>query len=230
MKGAIKPEYTLLVLDAMTGQESLNVAQAFNNAVGYQMAMLTKIDSDTRAGAAFAFRYVVQKPIVFIGAGEKIVDIERFYPDRVAGRILGMGDVLTFIEKAELSVKQSEQEAMEKAFIQGRLTLQDFANQLAMVNKLGSLSQISKYMPGIPGLKISPEMIEKGERELKKFKAIIDSMTKKERIRPAVLDSSRKKRIAIGAGVMVTDVNLMLASRFEESQQYAKLFKQLLRK
>ncbi len=224
----IKPQYKILVVDAMTGQESLNVAQAFQEGVGYQMAMLTKMDSETRGGAAFAFRYVQKKPIIFVGCGEKKEDIQLFHPDRMAGRILGMGDLLSLIERADEQVQKTEQEALYKAMMEGRMTLQDFANQLAMVNKLGSLSQLSKYMPGIGGAQISPDMIEKGDRELKKFRAIISSMSAKERLDHRILNGSRKERVARGAGVAVADVNLLL-ERFEQSQQYAKLFKRFWR-
>lgn len=221
---ALKPKYKILVLDAMTGQESLAVAQSFNESVGFDMAVLTKLDSNTRAGAAFAFRYALKKPIVFVGSGEKLADLERFFPERLAGRILGMGDMASLVEQATAKIKQSEQEAMEKTLLKGHMTLQDFADQMKMVQKMGSLTQIAKYMPGAGSAQITPEMIQKGEVELKKFEAIISSMTKKERVLPKILDASRKKRIAQGAGVSVTDVNLLL-DRFEQSQQYVKLLK-----
>jgi signal recognition particle subunit SRP54 len=221
---ALKPKYKILVLDAMTGQESLSVAQTFNESVGFDMAVLTKLDSNTRAGAAFAFRYALKKPIVFVGAGEKLADLERFFPERLAGRILGMGDMATLVEQATQKIKQSEQEAMEKTLLKGHMTLQDFADQMKMVQKMGSLTQIAKYMPGAGSAQISPEMIQKGEAELKKFDAIISSMTLKERVMPKVLDASRKKRVAQGAGVSVADINLLL-ERFEQSQQYVKLLK-----
>ncbi len=220
----LKPKYKLLVLDAMTGQESLSVAQSFNQAVGFDAAVLTKLDSDTRAGAAFAFRYALKKPIVFVGSGEKIADLERLYPERLAGRILGMGDIATLMERANEKIKQSEQDSLKKAFNKGQITLQDFADQMKMVQKMGSLSQIVKYMPGAANPAFSPEMIQKGEAELKRFNAIISSMTPKERILPRILDASRKKRIAKGAGVQVNDINLLL-ERFEQSQQYVKLLK-----
>ncbi len=220
----LKPKYKLLVLDAMTGQESLNVAQTFNQSVGFDSAILTKMDSNSRAGAAFAFRYALKKPIIFVGAGEKIADLERLYPERLAGRILGMGDMATLVEQANEKIKQSEQDSLEKTFNKGHMTLQDFADQMKMIQKLGSLSQISRYMPGGIGASLSPEMIQKGEVELKKFNAIVSSMTHKERVLPKILDASRKKRIAKGAGVHVSDINLLL-DRFEQSQQYVKLLK-----
>lgn len=225
----LSPRYKLLVLDAMTGQESLNVADAFEQGVGYQYAILSKLDSDTRGGAAFAFRYAQKKPILFVGVGEKIDDLQRFHPDRMAGRILGMGDVLSLIERADEKIKQSEQDEMYKAFTKGKMTLQDFASQLNMVSKIGSLSQIAKYMPGMGGINLSQDMLDKGEHELKKFRAIIGSMTPKERIYSHILDNSRKQRVAKGAGVAVTDINLLL-QRFEQSQQYVKLFKKFGRR
>ncbi|HEV2601703.1 MAG TPA: signal recognition particle protein [Candidatus Babeliales bacterium] len=225
----LKPRYKLLVLDAMTGQESLNVAQAFEQAVGYQYAILSKMDSDTRGGAAFVFRYAQKKPILFVGIGEKIDDLEQFYPDRMAGRILGMGDVLTLIERATDRINESEQEVIQASFMKGKLNLQDFANQLDMMSKIGSLSQIAKYIPGMNSMNIPQEKLEKGEAELIKFKAIINSMTPKERIVPRLLDGSRKQRIARGAGVTLADINVLL-QRFEESQQYVKLFKKFGRR
>ena len=220
----LKPKYKFLVLDAMTGQESLNVAQRFNQSVGFDSAVLTKLDSDTRAGAAFAFRYALKKPIIFVGTGEKVADFERFAPERVAGRILGMGDIASLVEKANEKIKKSEQDALEKSFKTGSFTLQDFADQMKMMQKIGSLSQIAQYMPSGISPSLSPDMIQKGEIELKRFSAIISSMTQKERINSRILDASRKKRIALGSGASVGDINLLL-ERFEQSQQYVKLLK-----
>lgn len=222
----LDPKYKILVLDAMTGQESLSVARAFEQAVGFNWAVLSKMDSETRGGSAFAFRYVMQKPVQFIGTGEKIDDLEQFYPDRMAGRILGMGDVLSLVERAQERVQQEEQDALYASMSRGRLTLQDFAKQLSMVDKLGSFGQISKYMPGMAGKAIPADQIEQGEKQLKKFRAIISSMTLKERLNPAVLDGSRKQRIARGAGVVVSDIHVLL-ERFEQSQQYVKLFQKM---
>jgi signal recognition particle subunit SRP54 len=217
----LQPTNKLLVLDAMTGQESLAIAKAFNDIIGFQGAILTKMDSDTRGGAAFAFRFVLKKPIVFVGEGEKITDLTIFYPDRAAERILGMGDIRGLIERAEEKIATSEQEKAEKAFRSGSFSLQDFADQMSMMNKLGSLSQLLKYMPGI-GTKISPEMVERGEIELVRFRAIISSMTPKERLNESILNDSRMQRVAQGAGVKKEDV-AMLLKRFEEAKQYVKL-------
>jgi signal recognition particle subunit SRP54 len=220
----LKPRYKFLVLDAMTGQESLTVARSFDQSVGFDHAILSKMDSDSRGGAAFSFRYVLKKPILFIGTGEKISDLEPFHADRMSGRILGMGDIVSLVEKADEKIKQSEQESAYKAFMSGNFSLQDFAQQMEMMGRLGSMSQLLKYIPGMGNMKLTPEMVEKGEQELKRFKAIISSMTPKERINPAILNSSRKQRIAKGAGVAVDQVNQLL-QRFEQSKQYVKLFK-----
>jgi signal recognition particle subunit SRP54 len=220
----IQAQQKILVLDAMTGQESLRVAQAFEQAVGFNGAILTKLDSDTRAGAAFAFAYQVKKPIWFLGSGEKHEDLDHFKPDRIASRIIGMGDIQTLLEHAQRKIAQKEQEDAQKAFDKGILTLEDFAKQLDMVNKLGSFSQLLKYMPGMGGMNLSPDMISKGEAQVKQFKAIIGSMTPKERLNPTLLNGSRKQRIAKGAGVQVSQVNLLL-DRFEQTQQFVKLLK-----
>jgi len=179
------------------------------------------MDSDTRGGAAFAFRFVLKKPIVFVGEGEKVTDLNSFYPDRAAERMLGMGDIRTLIERAEEKISAAEQEKAEQVMNSGVFSLQDFADQMAMMNKIGSLSQLLQYMPGM-GAKISPEMIQRGELELIKFRAIIGSMTLKERLNATILNNSRMQRVAKGAGVAVTDVARLL-KRFEEAKQYAKL-------
>jgi len=220
----INPDYKLLVLDAMTGQESLSVARNFAQHVGFDGAALTKMDSDTRGGAAFSFSYALQKPIVFVGTGEKPGDMQLFWPDRMAKRILGHGDMATLAEKASEKIKKSEQDSMYESLSKGSFSLQDFADQMSMMSRLGSMTQVMKYMPGMADANISSEDLEKGELELKKFKAIISSMTYIERYNPKILDKSRKKRIASGAGVDVQDVNCLL-SRFEQSKQYVKLLK-----
>lgn len=223
---ALSPKYKVLVLDSMTGQESLKVAQAFDQAVGFHSAILTKLDSEARSGSAFAFRYALKKPIAFIGSGEKIDDLEQFHPDRMATRILGMGDVLSLIEKAEEKINKSEQEEAARAFMSGKFSLEDFAKQMEMVNRLGSLSKIAQYIPGLGGMKLPQDAIEKGEKEMKKFRAIISSMTPKERTLPRILDASRKQRVARGSGTAVSDINLLL-ERFEQSQQFVRLLKKV---
>jgi signal recognition particle subunit SRP54 len=220
----LQPKHTLLVLDAMTGQESLAVARAFEQGVGFQAAVLTKIDSDTRGGAAFSFRYALKKPIVFMGSGEKLENLEPFYPERVASRILGMGDIKSLIERAEEKIKAEEQQTMYRSFQDGTMNLEDFAQQIDMINRLGSLSSLMKYMPGMGTVSISQDQVDQGQQEMKRFRAIMSSMTRKERLYPQLLDVSRKQRVAKGAGVAVDEVNKLL-SRFDQMRQYAKLIK-----
>jgi signal recognition particle subunit SRP54 len=220
---AIEPQYKILILDSMTGQESLAVAQAFDQAVGFCGAILTKTDSDSRGGAAFAFRFALKKPILFVSHGEKIDDLSLFHPQRAVSRMLGMGDIQTLVERANEKIQQEEQEAAYKAFTSGKLTLEDFAKHMDMMNKLGSLSSIMKFLPGVPAQMLSDDAMAKGELQMKKFRAIIGSMTRKERLNPAVFDKSRKERVANGAGVHVQDIQDLL-QRFKEMQQYVKIF------
>lgn len=224
IKKILQPKYNVFVMDAMTGQESLVVAKAYEQQVGFDMAILSKMDSDARGGAAFAFRYVLKKPIYFMGVGEKFDQFEIFRPERVARRMLGMGDVLTLMENAQDKIKQSEQESIARSIMSGDITLDDFAKQLSMVSKLGSISSIMKFMPGMATMKVSEQDTARGEQEMKKFQAILSSMTSKERLSPNILDVSRKKRIADGAGVDLVNVNLLL-QRFEQSKQFVKLLK-----
>lgn len=220
----LQPKHKLLILDAMTGQESLAVARAFEQGVGFQGAVLTKIDSDTRGGAAFSFRYALKKPIIFMGSGEKLEDLEQFHPERAASRMLGMGDIKSLIERAEQKIKADEQQSVYRSFQDGKMNLEDFAQQMDMINKLGSLSSIMKYMPGTGNLSVSQDQLDQGQQEMNRFRVIMSSMTRKERLYPPLLNDSRKKRVAKGAGVAVGEVNKLL-SRFDHMQQYAKLIK-----
>ncbi len=225
IKKILQPKYNFMILDGMTGQESLSVAQTFENTVGFDGAILSKMDSGARGGAAFAFRYVLKKPIYFVGTGEKLENLEIFRPERIAKRMLGMGDMLTLIEQAQDKIKQADQEKMTKAMMSGDITLDDFAQQLNMVSKLGSISSILKFMPGMGNISIPSAEISKGEGELKKFRVILGSMTHQERVKPSLLqDISRKNRIAKGAGVDVATIQLLL-QRFEQSKQFVKLLK-----
>lgn len=226
INNAVAAALKILVLDAMTGQESLSVARSFDAAVGFDMAILSKFDSDSRGGAAFSFRYALKKPIGFVGVGEKIADLELFHPDRVAGRMLDQGDLATLTERANEKIEEKEQEAAYKAFMTGNFTLADFAQQMQMMQRIGNMSQLLRYIPGMGALKLSSDMIEKGEGELKRFKAIINSMTQKERLNHKIIDKSRKKRISRGAGVLPAAVDDLI-SRFEQSKQYATLFKKM---
>lgn len=219
----LSPRYKILVLDAMTGQESLRVAKTFDEQIGFNGAILTKMDSDARGGAAFAFRYALKKPIFFAGFGEKIEDLQKFHPDRIAQRMLNFGDITTFLEKAEEKIKKAEQDQAYNAFMSGSLTLDDFAKQMEMMSRIGSLSQLAQYIPGL-GKSITQEQLQSGEREMKRFRAIISSMTLMERRNASLIDSSRKKRIALGSGVKEEDITLLL-QRFEEAKQYVKMLK-----
>lgn len=219
-----RPQQILLVLDGMTGQESVDVAKTFDAAIGITGAIITKMDSGARGGAAFAFRYMVKKPIFFMGNGEKQEDLEPFRPERIAGALLGEGDLQTLLEKAEAKIQVDEQERLQKALLSGSFTLQDFADQLGMMQRLGSLSSLMSYMPGMSAMKMTPQMVQQGELELKRFRAILQSMTPKERLKPVILNNSRKQRIARGAGVRIQEVNNLL-SRFEQTQQFVKIFK-----
>jgi signal recognition particle subunit SRP54 len=224
IESKVKPRYKVLVLDAMTGQESLKVARAFDQVVGFDGAILSKMDSETRGGAAFAFRYLLKKPIWFVGSGEKVDDLELFIPDRVATRMLGMGDIVTLVEKASEKIDASQQESMTRRLMSGNFTLEDFAEQMGMMNKLGPLQKVMKYIPGMG--QVSPDVMERAQGEMKYFKAIIFSMTPNERVIPRILDGSRKKRIAFGSGTSVQQVNNLL-QKFEQSRQFGKMFKKM---
>ena len=220
----LQPRQKLLVLDAMTGQESLAVAKAFDQAIGFNAAILSKTDSDSRGGAAFSFRYSLKKPIVFVGSGEKMDDLAPFHPERVASRMLGMGDIQTLLEKAEEKIKAHEQEKVSHSFERGQLTLEDFAQQMDMINRLGPLSSVMKYIPGMSGAQMPEGALEQGQAEMRRFRAIINSMTRKERLYTKLLNGSRRQRVARGAGVTVSEVDKLL-SRFDQMQQYAKLIR-----
>lgn len=220
----LQAQYRLLVLDAMTGQESLSVARAFDQVVGLTGAVLSKIDSDARGGAAIAFYTTIHKPIFYVGVGEKIADIEPFVPERIASRLIGMGDLATLLDHADDMVGVKDQEEAARRFMSGSFSLIDFAQQIDMVTSMGSLQKLARYLPGVQN--VSPTQIEQGQREMKSFRAIINSMTPKERIMPEILNGSRKKRIADGAGVTPADVNALL-QKFEQTKQYAKMVRKM---
>jgi signal recognition particle subunit SRP54 len=205
----------LLVVDAMTGQEAVNVATEFDQAVGLTGVVLTKIDGDARGGAALSVKEVVGKPILFAGTGEKLDDFEPFHPDRMAGRILGMGDVLTLIEKAEATFDQQEMEQTEKKLRKGQLTLEDFLDQMRQVKKMGPIQNILGMLPGMPKELKDAEI---DDRELARIEAIICSMTPAERRDPSLINGSRRVRIARGSGVTTQDVNGLL-KQFKMVQQ-----------
>ena len=222
LKEQFHPEEILLVIDSMTGQDAVTVAQSFNEKLGITGVILTKLDGDTRGGAALSVRAVTGAPIKFTGTGEKLTDLEPFYPDRMASRILGMGDVLTLIEKAEEQLDAKKAEEMAKKLGESSFDMNDLLEQMKQVRKMGSLSQIVSMLPGAKK-KLSDEEAEQGEKQLVRTEAIINSMTKKERAKPSIISAQRKKRIAAGSGTKVEDVNRLL-KQFEQMQ---KMMKQL---
>jgi signal recognition particle subunit SRP54 len=217
IKRRTKPAEILLVADAMTGQEAVHIAEGFNSRLGITGLILTKIDGDSRGGAALSMRAVTGVPIKFLGTSEKLDGFEPFYPERLAQRILGMGDVLTLIEKAEEAFDEKEAMKLQKKLMQNQFTLQDFLDQLQKIKKMGSFASILGMVPGMSQLKSQLDN-EETERRMKRVEAIINSMTLRERENPKLLDASRKKRIAAGSGVEVRDVNELL-KQFAEMQK-----------
>ncbi len=216
----VKPTEILLTVDSMTGQDAVNVADTFNKRLEITGVVLTKLDGDTRGGACLSIKAVTGKPIKFIGVGEKISDLEPFFPDRMASRILGMGDVLSLIEKAQEAVTEEDAKKMEKKFRENSFTLEDFLYQFESMKKMGGIANILSMIPG--GAKIREEDIN--EKQIDKMKAIILSMTPKERLKPDIINSSRKKRIAQGSGTTVQDINKLL-KQFEQSKLMMKQMK-----
>lgn len=219
VKAAVKPQEIMLVVDAMTGQDAVNAAQSFNDWLNIDSVMLTKLDGDARGGAALSVRAVTGKPIKFAGTGEKLGDIEAFHPDRMASRILGMGDVLTLIEKAEKAYDAKKAAEMEKKLRSNKFSLQDFYDQLVQLKSMGSMQEILAQLPGGGNLKD----LKVDEKALTRTEAIILSMTPKERDNPAILNSSRRQRIARGAGVQIQDVNRLL-KQFETMRTMVRQF------
>lgn len=225
IKKTVKPHEILLVVDAMTGQDAVNVAESFNEALGIDGVILTKLDGDARGGAALSIKSVTGRPIKFAGMGEKLDALETFHPDRMASRILGMGDVLSLIEKAQTSINLEQAQEMEKKLRKDSFTLDDFLDQLQQVRKLGPLDQILGMLPGMGNLKKLQGM-EFDEKELKRVEAVIQSMTKKERRDPSIINGSRRKRIASGSGTKVQDVNRLL-KQFAEARKMMKKFQEM---
>jgi len=219
IKSAVDPTEILLVIDAMTGQDAVNAADAFNAALGIDGVILTKLDGDARGGAALSVRAVTGKPIKFSGTGEKLDQIEPFHPDRMASRILGMGDVLTLIEKAEQAFDEKKAQEMTEKLLKNKFTLSDYYEQLTQVKSMGGLSDIAGMLPGMDAKALAGASID--ESMLSKTEAIILSMTQHERDNPSVLNSSRKKRIAAGSGTAVVDINRLL-KQFEAMQAMTK--------
>ena len=219
IKAAVKPNEILLVVDAMTGQDAVNAAKAFDDALGIDGVMLTKLDGDARGGAALSIRATTGKPIKFVGTGEKLDMIELFHPDRMASRILGMGDMLSFIEKAEQQYDEQQAKKLEEKLRKNRLTLSDYLDQLEQLQNMGDLSQIASMLPGNMAKGFDPDQID--PKQFARTKAIIQSMTMQERENPQILNASRKRRIAAGCGQQVSDVNRLLKG-FEAMQQMTK--------
>jgi signal recognition particle subunit SRP54 len=216
--GAIQPTETLLVCDAMTGQDAVNVAESFLEEVDVTGVILTKLDGDARGGAALSMAYVTGRPIKFAGVGEKLDDFEPFHPDRMASRILGMGDVLTLIEKAETAFDAAEAEELEEKFRKADFTFEDFLNQMQALKKMGPLSQVLGMIPGMSKLPIGDDQVD---RQLPKIEAMIRSMTPQERNNPQVINGSRRRRIASGSGTSIQDINQLL-KQFEGVRKMMK--------
>ena len=210
---------TVLVVDAMTGQDAVNVAKEFNEKIGIDGIIVTKLDGDTRGGAALSIKAITGKPILYIGMGEKLSDLEQFPPDRMASRILGMGDVLSLIEKAEQSIDQDKAKEMEQRLKKAQFTFDDYLEYMSQIKNMGGLSSLLSMMPGVGG-KINDDMLP-DEKQLGKIEAIIYSMTKEERSNPDVINPSRKQRIAKGAGVDISQVN-KLVKQFEQARKMMK--------
>jgi signal recognition particle subunit SRP54 len=210
----------MLVVDSMTGQDAVNVATSFNEALGIDGLLLTKLDGDTRGGAALSARAVTGKPIKFVGTGEKLGDLDVFHPDRMASRILGMGDMLSLIEKAEMELDEKKALELERKLRKNKFDLNDLLDQLQQVRKMGSIKDLLKMIPGV-GRKI--DEVEVDERQFDRVQAIILSMTPQERAKPDIINPSRKRRIAAGCGMQVEDVNRLLS----QYRQMQKMFKQM---
>lgn len=220
IKSAVKPHEILFVVDSMIGQDAVNTAKAFHDRLDFDGVVLTKLDGDTRGGAALSIRTVVGKPIKFVGVGEKLDALEQFYPDRMASRILGMGDIVSLVEKAQQTFDQKQAEKLQEKIVKDRFTLQDFYEQLQQVKKMGPMSQVMAMIPGASKL---GNVNDIDDKELKYVEAIILSMTKEERNNPAIINGSRRKRIAKGSGRTIQEVNKLL-NQFTEMQKMMRNF------
>jgi len=216
----VSPVETLLVADAMTGQDAVNVAKIFNDRVGLTGIVLTRIDGDARGGAALSIKAITGTPIKFVGTGEKTDDFDEFYPDRLASRILGMGDVVSLVERAKESIDQGEAERMAEKMRKADFNLEDFLSQMQQVKKMGSMQSIVGMLPGMSGVQLG----DSAERQMARSEAIIHSMTPQERRKPELLNGSRRQRIANGAGVKIADVN-QLIKQFQQIQKMMKMMK-----
>jgi signal recognition particle subunit SRP54 len=220
LRDLVKPQEILLVLDAATGQEAVNVATHFDQALQITGVILTKLDGDARGGAALSLKAVTGKPIKFVGVGEKLEDFEPFHPERMASRILGMGDVISLVEKAAEAVDLDEAKRLEEKMRKGQFTLEDFLDQLRQMKKLGSLESLVGLLPGGSEMMKSADL-SKSEKEFKRMEGMICAMTPRERRNPQILNARRRQRIAKGSGVTVTELNTLL-NRFNQMQQMMK--------
>ena len=223
IKSAVKPQEILLVVDALTGQDAVNAAEGFNNKLGIDGIIMTKMDGDARGGAALSTKKVTGKPIKFVGVGEKTEALEPFHPERMAGRILGMGDMLSFIEKAQESYDEKQAAALEKKIRKNEFTLEDFLEQMGQVRKMGGLAKILDMMPGMGNKSMKDIDIDQGEKEFRQMEAVILSMTPEERKNPNLLNASRRKRIAAGSGQPVSRVNTLI-KRYDDAKKMMKQF------
>lgn len=225
IRDAVRPDEILFVADALTGQDAVNVAKVFNDKLGLTGVVLTKMDGDARGGAALSIRAVTGAPVKFVGMGEKLSELDLFHPDRIAGRILGMGDVLTLVEKAQLEFDEEEVQALERKMRKASFDLEDFRTQMRRIKKIGSFDSILKMIPGMGAIseKLAQASDALPEKEMARVEAIINSMTMTERRKPEILDGSRRARIARGAGVTVADVN-QLVRKFEQMRKMMQGF------
>ena len=217
---AVEVNNILLVIDSMIGQDAVNVAKVFNDLLEIDGVILTKLDGDTRGGAALSVRAVTGKPIIYAGVGEKLDDLDEFHPDRMASRILGMGDMLSLIEKAEHELDEKQAEETAKRLAENKFDMNDLLQQFESIKKMGSIKSL---MSMIPGMEQKLRNVDIDDRQMLRIEAIIKSMTKKERAKPDIINASRKRRIAAGAGVKVEDVNRLL----QQYEQMKKMFKQM---
>jgi len=223
VKKAVKPHEILLVVDALTGQDAVNAAEGFNEKLGIDGIIMTKMDGDSRGGAALSAKKVTGKPVKFIGVGEKFDALEPFHPERMASRILGMGDMLSLIEKAQESFDEEQAAKLEKKLRKNEFTLEDFLDQIGQVKKMGGIGKMLDMMPGMGNAKVSDDDIERSEKEFKQMEAIIYSMTPAERQNPQILNASRRKRIAAGCGQPVSKINSMI-KKYEDTKKLMKQF------
>ena len=223
LKKEIRPHEILLVVDALTGQDAVNIATGFDERLGVDGIIMTKMDGDSRGGAALSAKAVTGKPIKFMGVGEKYDALEPFHPERIASRILGMGDVMSLIEKAESTYTEEEANRIEERFRKNQFDLNDFLDQMAQINKMGGVAKILDMIPGISAADKRNIDTERGVKELDRYKAVILSMTKEERANPKILNASRRKRIAAGSGQSVNTINKLIKS-YEEMRAMMKKF------